>query len=128
MDGARSRRARHMTLKAVFFDVGETLIDESRMWRGWAAYLGVPAQAFFTALEDVIARGEHHRRVFDKFRPNFDGAAARPERAASGDSDMFAAEDPYADTAPCLRELRQLGYRIGIAGNQSAGAVNALRS
>jgi hypothetical protein len=28
-----------MTLKAVFFDVGETLIDESRMWRGWAAYL-----------------------------------------------------------------------------------------
>ena len=69
-----------MTLKAVFFDVGETLIDESRMWRGWAAYLGVPAQEFLAALEDVIASGADHRRVFDRFRANFDIAAARAHR------------------------------------------------
>ena len=31
-----------MPIKAVIFDVGETLIDESRVWRGWAAYLKVP--------------------------------------------------------------------------------------
>jgi FMN phosphatase YigB (HAD superfamily) len=117
-----------MTLKAVFFDVGETLIDESRMWRGWAAYLGVPAQEFLAALEQVIASGEHHRRVFDKFRPHFDGAAARRERAALGDDDMFTAQDLYPDAAPCLRELRARGYRIGIAGNQPAGAVSALQS
>ena len=117
-----------MTLKAVFFDVGETLIDESRMWRGWAAYLGVPAQEFLAALEDVIASGAHHRRVFDRFRANFDLAAARRERAAPGDRDLSMARDLYADAAPCLRDLRQLGYRVGIAGNQPAGAVNALRS
>jgi FMN phosphatase YigB (HAD superfamily) len=98
-----------MTLKAVFFDVGETLIDESRMWRGWAAYLGVPAQEFLAALEDVIASGADHRRVFDRFRANFDIAAARRERTASGDSGMFAAEDLYAYAAPALRcrELRK---------------------
>ncbi len=47
-----------MTLRSVFFDVGETLIDERRMWQGWAAYLGVPADEFMAAFEDVISRGE----------------------------------------------------------------------
>ena len=117
-----------MGLKAVLFDVGETLIDESRMWRGWAAFLGVPADDFLAALEDVIRKGEHHRAVFERFRPGFDVAAARRARAAAGDSDVFGRPDLYADAAPCLRRLRTLGYRVGIAGNQPEGAVDALRS
>ena len=28
-------------MKAVFFDVGETLLDESRAWAAWADWLGV---------------------------------------------------------------------------------------
>jgi FMN phosphatase YigB (HAD superfamily) len=115
-------------IKAVFFDVGETLIDEAQMWRGWADYLGVPGQDFFAAFEDVIARGDDHRRVFDRFRPNFDLAAARRERVARGDSDMFAACDLYPDGAPCLRRLHALGFRIGIAGNQPDGVVAALEA
>jgi HAD superfamily hydrolase (TIGR01549 family) len=117
-----------VTLRAVFFDVGETLIDEQRMWRGWATYLGVPADEFLAAFADVIARGEDHRRVFGRFRPGFDLAAARRERAARGDDDMFAAQDLYPDAAPCLRELRARGYRIGIAGNQPEGAVAAIEA
>jgi HAD superfamily hydrolase (TIGR01549 family) len=117
-----------VTLRVVFFDVGETLIDEQRMWRGWANYLGVSEDEFLAAFEDVIANGDDHRRVFDRFRPGFDLAAARRERSARGDDDMFAARDLYPDAAPCLRELRARGYRIGIAGNQPAGAVEALRS
>jgi len=117
-----------MGLAVVCFDVGETLIDESRMWRGWADWLGVSAQDFRAALKDVIAKGEHHRAVFERFRPGFDVAAARRERAAAGESDMFAPQDLYADAAPCLRQLRSLGYRIGIAGNQPEGAVDALAS
>jgi len=57
------------------------------------------------APEDLIASGADHRRVFERFRANFDTAAARRERAASGDSDTFAAEDLYADAAPCLRNM-----------------------
>jgi HAD superfamily hydrolase (TIGR01549 family) len=114
-----------VTLRAVCFDVGETLIDERRMWHGWADYLGVPPDEFMAAFEDVIANGEDHRRVFDRFRPGFDIAAARRERVAASDV-LFAAEDLYPDAAPCLRELRARGYRIGIAGNQPAGADAAL--
>jgi HAD superfamily hydrolase (TIGR01549 family) len=116
-----------VTLRAVFFDVGETLIDERRMWHGWAIYLGVPPDEFMAALEDVIANGEDHRRVFDRFRPGFDIAAARRERVAASDV-LFAAQDLYPDAAPCLRELRARGYRIGIAGNQPAGADAALKA
>ena len=113
---------------ALFFDVGETLIDESRMWRGWAAYLGVTADPFQAALQDVIAKDENHRAVFERFRPGFDIKTARHERAAAGDRDMFAAQDLYVDAAPCLRALRERGYRVGIAGNQPEGAVEVLRS
>jgi hypothetical protein len=28
-----------LVIDFVFLDVGETLIDETRAWRGWAAYL-----------------------------------------------------------------------------------------
>jgi FMN phosphatase YigB (HAD superfamily) len=117
-----------MTLRAVFFDVGETLIDERRMWQDWADFLGVPADRFMAAFEDVIANGEDHRRVFDRFRPGFDVAAARRERAARGDPDMFGARDLYPDAPPCLRALRGRGYRIGLAGNQPDGAVAALEA
>ena len=117
-----------MPIKAVVFDVGETLINESRMWRGWAAYLKVPEADFSAALNDVIARGEPLRHVFDRFRASFDLAAARRERATAGDSEMFDARDLYPDAEPCLRRLRALGYRIGIAGNQPKGAVPALEA
>jgi len=117
-----------MPIKAVIFDVGETLIDESRMWRGWAAYLEVPEADFIAALDHVIARGEPLRRVFDRFRASFDLAAARRERAAAGDNEMFDARDVYPDAEPCLRRLRALGYRVGIAGNQPKGAVAALET
>lgn len=117
-----------MIVRAVIFDVGETLIDEQRMWRGWAAYLGVPTDDFLATLRDVIARGEDHQRVFDRFRPGFNIVDARRERAAQGDSDMFGAQDLYPDAAPCMRALRAYGYRIGIAGNQPAGAADALKA
>jgi FMN phosphatase YigB (HAD superfamily) len=116
-----------MPIKAVIFDVGETLIDESRVWRGWAAYLKVP-EADVAARDDLIARGEPLRHVFDRFRASFDLAAARRERAALGDSEMFDARDLYPDAEPCLRRLRTLGYRIGIAGNQPKGALAALEA
>jgi len=117
-----------MTVSAVFFDVGETLIDESRLWDRWAAYLGVPADLFRSALDDIIERGEHHRKVFERFRPGLDLEAARRERAARDDFDVFDVTDAYPDVAACLKSLRQLGYAIGIAGNQPRSAEDALKA
>jgi FMN phosphatase YigB (HAD superfamily) len=117
-----------VVISVVFFDVGETLICEARLWNGWAAYLGVPAEVFNAALADVIARGEHHRKVFERFRPGFDLVSARQERSSCGTSDILEARDVYPDALPCLRKLRELGYIVGIAGNQPYESQKALRT
>lgn len=115
---------------AVFFDVGETLVSEARLWKAWADWLSVPHETFFAALEAVIERGEHHRRVFDILRPDlapFDLKRARRDREAAGWSrDVVEAADFYPDALPCLARLRALGYRIGIAGNQPAQVETTL--
>jgi HAD superfamily hydrolase (TIGR01549 family) len=121
-----------VNVRAVFFDVGEVLVDESRLWALWAHWLAVPPPAFFAALGDVIARGEHHRRVFDLVRPDlapFDVDAARTARAAAGyPEDLFGAEDLYPDAVPCLATLRTRGLRVGLAGNQPARSEAVLRA
>lgn len=108
-----------MTIRAVVLDVGETLIDERGMWQRWADWLGVPRARFLEALAGVIERGEHHRRVFELFRPGLDVAAAEAGRRASGDEPGFWGEDFHSDALPCLRELKRRGLRVGIVGNTS---------
>jgi len=108
-----------MPIKAVFFDLGETLIDESRMWREWAALMGVSERQFTAALEAVIARGEHHHRAFEVLRPGFDPIAAQRQRVANGTRYLFRTEDLYPDARACLTPLRKAGLFVGIAGNQS---------
>ena len=117
-----------MSVKAVFFDVGYTLIDETSKWREWAEHLRVPYEKFDATLRDVIARNEHHTRVFEILSPGFDLSAARAARAAAGRPDIFTEADLYPDAAPCLRELKRLGYLIGLAGNQPEAAEAALHA
>jgi HAD superfamily hydrolase (TIGR01549 family) len=114
-------------IRAVYFDVGETLVDETRQWGMWADWLGVPRLAFFAALGAVIERGEHHRRVFNQFVPDFDVARAMRERAAAGDRYRIEPRDFYPDALPCLSALRRQGLIVGLAGNQPAEAEEALR-
>jgi HAD superfamily hydrolase (TIGR01549 family) len=114
-------------IKAVVFDVGETLVDETRMWRQWAAYLGVPESAVLAALDTVIARRGHHHEALRSFRPGLDIKTAYAEQAETGGRVIFAKDDLYPDALPCLSALRDRGYRIGIAGNQPAEAEDSLR-
>jgi FMN phosphatase YigB (HAD superfamily) len=115
-------------VRAVFFDVGETLIDETRHWAGWAEWLGVPLLTFFAALGGVIERGEHHRHVFELVRPGLDLDSAREQRSRAGGKPRFEPRDLYPDAIPCLERMRAGGYRIGLAGNQPAWAEQALRA
>ena len=116
-----------MALKAVFFDVGETLIDETRSWAEWADWLEVPRFTFLAVLGAVIARGEHHRRVFEWFSPGFDLEAAYQQRRAEGWSYGFQKTDLYPD-APCLTALRDRNLLVGIVGNQPVEAKDSLRA
>jgi hypothetical protein len=70
-------------VRAVFFDVGEVLIDESTEYGAWADWLGVPRHTFSAVLGAVIARGEDYRRVFPHFRPRRTARRASPSFAGS---------------------------------------------
>ena len=115
-----------MAVTTVVFDVGETLVDETRHWGEWADWIGVPRLTFFAVLGDVIARGEHHRQVFQRIRPSFDVERAEAQRKAEGWRYQFEPGDFYPDALPCLVDLRARGYRIGLAGNQPHEAEPAL--
>lgn len=115
-------------IKAVFFDVGETLVDETRQWSLWADWLGVPRLTFLATFGAIVASGEHHRRVFDYFAPGLDLDQAMKEREAADHGYQIENQDFYADALPCLAMLRAQGFVIGIAGNQPEAAEHALRS
>lgn len=115
-----------MPIQAVCFDVGETLIDETRHWLEWAEFLGVPAMTLFTAIGVVMERGQSLRRVFEIFKPDLDPASARKMRAAQGWTYDFIPADLYPDALPCLTALRERGYKVLIAGNQPVESEAAL--
>jgi HAD superfamily hydrolase (TIGR01549 family) len=115
-----------MPIRAVCFDVGETLIDETRHWIEWAEFLGVPAMTLFTAIGVTMERGQSLRRVFEIFKPGMDPTTARKLRAEQGWIYDFTARDLYPDAIPCLTELRERGYKVLIAGNQPVEAEVAL--
>lgn len=115
-------------LKAVVFDVGECLVDETREYRTWADWLGIPPHTFSAVFGAVIANGLDYRETFQIFSPGFDLSAERAKRAKAGQSEYFDESDLYPDVRPALRALRDAGLWVGIAGNQTLRAGEILRS
>jgi len=111
-----------VTIRAVFFDIGETLVDETRLWGAWAEALEVPRLTLFGLLGATIAREEHHRRVFDHF--GADRVARAGERMRS--VEPVRAEDLYPDVLSCVSALRSRGIVVGAAGNQPSVVEAAL--
>lgn len=107
-----------MRIDAVFFDLGETLINEGEIYGGWADWLGVPRHTFNAVLGSVIERGDHHLAVFEHFRPGFDLAAEEQRRAEAGVPNEWGESDLYPDARGCLAALHDQGLRVGMAGNQ----------
>lgn len=116
-----------MPIRAIWFDVGETLIDESREYGTWADWLGVPRHTFSAMFGAVIARGEDYRQVFQHFRPDFDLKQERQVRLDAGIGEFLNGHDLYPDARPCLQALRDAGFFVGVAGNQTARAGRFLR-
>ena len=112
-----------MPVRLIAFDVGEVLVDETRMWAEWADRLGVTRLTFAAALGAVIAAGRHHREVFEMLRPGFNLAAARREQNPAA----FASDDLYPDAERCFARLRARGYRVAIAANQPVHRLRELR-
>jgi FMN phosphatase YigB (HAD superfamily) len=113
-------------IRAVVFDVGETLVCEDRVWREWAEWYGVPPLTFMGTLGAVIERRQHHLAVFAEFDPSFSLSSADAARAAAGRSYVVSAADLYDDALPCLAALRSAGYVVGVAGNQPPDVTERL--
>ena len=99
-----------MRLRAVFFDVGETLVDERGYWERVAALAGVPAHALLAALGVTIARGEDHRELWHHLGV---------ERPAIVDDVVYEPLELYPDARACLEAVRGLGLFVGVVGNQT---------
>ena len=104
-------------IRAVVFDVGETLVDEHRMWKQHAATVGVSDLTVFAMLGALIERREDHREIWKAL-----GVEA-PHSATT-----IANIDLYDDAAPCIRAAKTAGLVVGIAGNPPAGAVEQLNA
>ncbi|MGW4195807.1 HAD family hydrolase [Streptomyces sp. NPDC005004] len=114
-------------IRAVIFDVGECLVDETAEWGAWADWLGVPRHTFSAVFGAVVARGDDWREVFEEFRPGFDLSAEREAREEAGLPRTITEEDLYPDVRDTLATLRADGLWLGIAANQDTLAGRHLR-
>jgi HAD superfamily hydrolase (TIGR01549 family) len=112
----------------VVFDVGETLLDDTREFGAWADWIGVPRHTFSAVLGAVTAAGRNNAETFQYFRPGFDLQTERQRREDTGRGEQIDDADLYPDARPALAALRQLGIWVGIAGNQTARAAQLLRA
>ena len=109
----------------VCLDVGETLIDETRIWSLWADALRVPRLTFLAALGAVIARGGEHRDVFPIFGAgDWENRLPAIEAAYGG----FVSSDLYADALPSIAALRAAGLEVAVVANQPASRSAELRA
>ena len=96
------------------FDVGETLVDETRLWERAADAAGVPRFTLMGVVGGLAARGERHEAVWQ---------VLGVERPASEVGEL----DLYADALPCIERLRARGLLVGAVGNTPASAERLLR-
>nr|BFE56452.1 hypothetical protein GCM10020063_009780 [Dactylosporangium thailandense] len=114
-------------ITAVVFDIGETLLDDTREWAAWADWLGVPRHTLSAIVGAVVAAGRDNREAFTYFRDDFDVEAERAAREAAGRGQIIDDSDLYPDVRSALSALRAGDVWVGIAGNQTARVGQMLR-
>lgn len=110
------------TVDVVVFDVGGTLVDETRMWALWAETIGVPPTRLLAELETMIAERRHHHEVFTRLVPGFDRARLDRENLH-----WMERRDLYPDAVPGLEALVAAGFRVAVAANQPAATERFLK-
>ena len=95
----------------MFFDVGETLVDEERWWRELARRCGLQPHVVWAALGMTITRGEEHDALWGHL------GIPKPDEWWHGIT--YTLDDLYPDAIACLEAVRGQGLRVGIVGNQS---------
>jgi HAD superfamily hydrolase (TIGR01549 family) len=109
----------------VCLDVGETLVDETRIWSLWADELGIPRLTFLAAFGAALARGGDYSDVFRLVR-RADWREHLPTVLAAYGG--FRTEDLYPDALRALDALRDRGYGLAVVANQPPERTGELRA
>jgi HAD superfamily hydrolase (TIGR01549 family) len=104
----------------VVLDVGETLVDETRVFRTWAEIFELPDFTLMAVLGGSIAnadRPDDWRRFFELLqRPDWrDRQPAFEDRYGA-----LRADDLYPDAVRSVAGLREAGYKVAVTANQPA--------
>jgi HAD superfamily hydrolase (TIGR01549 family) len=104
----------------VVLDVGETLVDETRVFHTWAEIFGLPDFTLMAVLGGSITNAdkpEDWRRFFELIQqPEW-----RDQQPAFEDRyGALRADDLYPDALRAIDGLRAAGYRVAVTANQPA--------
>ena len=98
-----------MAVTAFVFDMGETLVDETRSIEQMADRCGVPRFTLAALAGAAIAQGKQpQKHIFEWLGV---------ERVHG---DPFTEADLYPDALPCIAALRARGITVGVVGNMGA--------
>ncbi|WP_404948626.1 HAD family hydrolase [Streptomyces sp. ARC14] len=115
-------------MKTFVFDIGETLVRDDRYWGSWADWLGTPRHTLSALVGAVTAQGLDNSEALKLVKPGIDIPAEYAAREAAGRGEYLDEADLYEDVRPALAELRELGMRVVVAGNQTVRAGELLRA
>jgi FMN phosphatase YigB (HAD superfamily) len=104
----------------VVLDVGETLVDETRVFRTWAEIFGLPEFTLMAVLGGSISnadKADDWRRFFELIQ-HPDWQDSRPDFEARYGS--LRPDDLYPDALRAIEGLKANGYRVGVTANQPA--------
>ncbi|MFD2689167.1 HAD family hydrolase [Streptomyces phyllanthi] len=114
-------------IETIVLNVGETITRDDRYWTSWADWLGIPRHTLSALVGAVVAQGRDNADALRLIRPGIDIAAEYAAREAAGRGEFLDESDLYDDVRPALSQLRELGVRVIIAGNQTSRAGELLR-
>jgi FMN hydrolase / 5-amino-6-(5-phospho-D-ribitylamino)uracil phosphatase len=115
-------------IRAVVFDVGETLTSDRRFWADWADWLHVPHHTLSALVGAVVSQGRDNADALRLIRPDLDLWAEYEVREAAGKGERLGEDDLYPDVRAALHALQEAGLWVGVAGNQTARAAELLRA
>ena len=109
-----------MSRRWVVLDVGETLVDETRVFRTWAEIFGLPEFTLMAVLGGAISNADNAddwRRFFELIQ-HPDWQDSRPDFEARYGA--LRPDDLYPDALRAIDGLKERGYRVAITANQPA--------
>lgn len=109
-----------MDIQWIFFDVGSTLVDETKAYdhraRDMLEHTDIPFSDFDSKRIEFAKQGLDGNSAAIAFF----GLSKTPWHSED--------ETPFPDAAQTLRTLKERGYRLGIIANQPAGTAERLRA